>query len=77
MRKKWLNHVNMILGAMSFGLLGSSCGTSSPECLYGPPPAPDKYGCPPEELIMAKYGVPYVEEQEEPVAPPAKEEIKK
>jgi len=54
MKKKWLQGINMILGAMSVSLLG--CKTTH-ECLYGPPPEPEKYGCP-EEMVQAMYGVP-------------------
>ena len=79
MSKKWLNGINAILGALSVGLLG--CRTSH-ECLYGPPPQPDKYGCPPEEIIMAKYGPPSMwggdDSVPEPVpAPTIKQEDKK
>ena len=60
MRKKWLQHMNTILGAISFGLIGSGCASpNSPECKYGPPEPVDLYGCPPpEEIIMAKYACP-------------------
>jgi len=57
MKKKLLNGINAVLGAMSLGLVGCA---SSHECLYGPPPEPEKYGPPPEEMVMAKYGPPWM-----------------
>ena len=54
MKKKWLQGINMLLGALSVSLLGCK---STHECLYGPPPEPEKYGCP-EEMVQAMYGVP-------------------
>jgi len=70
MKKKLLNGINMVLGAMSVGLLG--CKTTSHQCLYGPPPEPEKYGPPPEEIIMAKYGPPSMWEEPEPQPQPVK-----
>lgn len=61
MRKKWLKGINVLLGAMSVALIG--CKHGAPECLYGPPPEPDMYGCPPDVLVE-KYGVPpYLEDE--------------
>ena len=79
MKKKWLHGINVILGAMSFGLLGTSC--DSHEYLYGPAPI-EKYGCPePEEMVMLKYGSPAVLdgqiEQVGDFADPMPEETKK
>ena len=63
MKKKWLQGINMLLGALSVSLLGCK---STHECLYGPPPEPEKYGCP-EELVRPMYGVPDITEQADTV----------
>lgn len=66
MKKRIRNAVNVVLGALSVGMLG--CRTPQPkECLYGPPPPEDLYGPPmPEEMIMAKYGPPWMMNGGEP-----------
>ena len=64
MKKKILNGINVILGALTLGFLG--CKNTPKECLYGPPPPEDLYGPPvPEEMIMAKYGPPWMLNGEE------------
>lgn len=51
--------MNVVLGALSVGMLG--CKNMSNDCKYGPPPTEDLYGPPvPEEMIMAKYGPPWM-----------------
>ena len=53
MRKKFLNHINILLGALSLGLAG--CHSSKQQVvLYGPPPMEEKYGIP---EVVALYGV--------------------
>lgn len=63
MKKKWLQGINMLLGALSVSLLG--CKTTH-QCMYGPPPEVEKYGCP-EELVRPMYGVPDITEQADTV----------
>jgi hypothetical protein len=49
MKNKFRNWINVVLGALSVGFIG--CRHAAPTCLYGPPPEPDKYGCPPEVYV--------------------------
>ena len=70
MRKRFLTRLNIILGALSMSLAG--CFTSQKAFASKNPPEPKKYGPPPEELLIEKYGIPpYLEEEpEEPVQEP-------
>ena len=64
MKKKFLKAMNVMLGALSVGMLG--CKNAPKECLYGPPPPEDLYGPPvPEEMVMPKYGPPWMLNGEE------------
>ena len=49
MKKKWLSGLNVVLGALSFGLLG--CAAKRIEAKYGPPEPIDMYGIPVDEVI--------------------------
>ena len=49
MKKKWLSGLNIVLGALSFGLLG--CASKRIEAKYGPPEPIDMYGIPVDEVI--------------------------
>ena len=63
MKKRFLTYVNILLGAMTLGLIG--CHSSKQALVkYGVPPEPEKYG-PPAEMI-AMYGVPVVTQEEQP-----------
>jgi hypothetical protein len=76
MKNKIRKAVNVLLGAMSVGVLG--CKHPKAECLYGPPPPEDLYGPPmPEEMFMAKYGPPWMlngQDDPNPIGAPAPEE---
>ena len=56
MKKKILTRINIALGSAIFVLMGmSGCER---QVKYGPDPgALVKYGCPPEEEVIAMYGV--------------------
>lgn len=73
MRKKFLNKMNLLLGAVSLGLAG--CHSAKPAASENGMPSAKKYGPPPtEEKIMLMYGAPVddfpVEKDTVPTPPP-------
>ena len=75
MRKNLLYYTNVVLGALSFGLLG--CTAQRPiEAKYGPPEPIDLYGIPVDEVINAEPDEISHEEPADTTSAPLKEEKK-